>query len=134
MLAATFFLVARHVENFEPTPVTFVAEREDAARNLPAEDEKRYKIPCSLEGKENQDWGLGEALWMTLRYHVPIVSLAVVEKCIPKDEKLHFARYAPFDWLEARDWFGAMAILNYILWPLFIPFLIRRFWRGERLG
>jgi hypothetical protein len=129
LMAATFFLVARDVQNFEPSPVAFLAEHQeiDLARQPETE---RFLVPCS---EENPVWGMGEGFWMMLRYHIPIVSLAVMEKCMPTDEPIYLAG-RHFKGLESRDWFGIMAILNYMLWPLFIPFLIRKFWREERRG
>lgn len=136
LIAASLLLVAPEPENFEPSPITFVAADIAARRGVP----KEFHVPCHPATSE-EHWGRGEALWMTLRYHVPLVAFGVLEKCVPKDEPLNVSTFGWSDhplklekWFKARDWFGAMAVLNYLLWPLFIPFLIRKFWREERRG
>lgn len=74
---------------------------------------------------------------MTLRYHVPLVGAVISDEWQPADRPLRLAgtttncqdtpTSSSLDhyWPTARDWYGFMMWTNWILWPLFLPFLIR---------
>jgi hypothetical protein len=130
LMIVSFVLVATDPRNVEPT----------ANASLAIKLAPRYQALC----QPGHSWGTAEAFWMTLRYHIPLVNLGVMEDCQPADGPLHL-RYFVDDaqppkwwkslighWPTASDWFGMMALLNYILWPLFIPFLIQRIFRRDR--
>jgi hypothetical protein len=133
LMIVSFVLVATDPRNVEPTANASLAIK---AINLPP----KYQALC----QPGHTWGTAEAFWMTLRYHIPLVNLGVMEDCQPADGPLHL-RYFVDDaqppkwwkalighWPTAGDWFGMMALLNYILWPLFIPFLIQQIFRRDR--
>jgi hypothetical protein len=130
LMIVSFILVATDIRNVEPT-----ANASLAIKLAPS-----YQALC----QPGHHWGTAEAFWMTLRYHIPLVNLGVMEDCQPADGPLHL-RYFVDDakppgwwttaighWPTASDWFGLMALLNYILWPLFIPFLVQRIFRRDR--
>jgi hypothetical protein len=130
LMIVTFVLVATDRRNVEPT-----AHASLALKLAPG-----YTALC----QPGHTWGTAEAFWMTLRYHIPLVNLGVMEDCQPADGPLHL-RYFVDDakppgwwkavighWPTASDWFGMMALLNYILWPLFIPFLVQQIFRRDR--
>jgi hypothetical protein len=130
LMIVSFVLVATDPRNVEPT----------AHASLAIKLAPNYTALC----QPGHTWGTAEAFWMTLRYHIPLVNLGVMEDCQPADGSLHL-RYFVDDakppgwwkaaighWPTASDWFGLMALLNYILWPLFIPFLVQRIFRRDR--
>jgi hypothetical protein len=130
LMIVSFVFVATDIRNVEPTANASLAIRRGMG----------YQALC----QPGHIWGTAEAFWMTLRFHIPLVNLGVMEDCQPADEPLHL-RYFVDDakppawwkayighWPTASDWFGMMALLNYILWPLFIPFLVQRIFRRDR--
>ncbi|MCP3728463.1 hypothetical protein M3I53_36065 [Paraburkholderia sp. CNPSo 3272] len=161
LMLVSFVFVSGERRNFEPTiraqtlgalqarSGIYLLSRTLEARS-PAEEEEHP----TAEG-----WTLGERLWMTLQYHVPLVPVVVAEEWQASRSPLRITR--PFvaqandercvrsrshdveEWLpgcepvargfclKARDWFGAMEWLNWILWPLFLPFLIRKLRRDR---
>lgn len=74
----------------------------------------------------------GEQLWMTLRYHVPLVGAVISDEWQPADRGLTVVGLSPAGddnlppdwwprgpawerrWPRARDWYGAMLWLNWI--------------------
>lgn len=146
LMGLSLLLVANQQENFEPTAQATVAMRQAAAGQTPDMQTAgkqapgrptQFKTAC-----QNGDrWTAGDAIWMTLRYHIPLVNIGVADDCQPADGPLHLQWIAKDGaapgwwtkliggWPKAQDWFGLMAILNYILWPLFIPFFVKQIMR-----
>jgi hypothetical protein len=123
LFAISFTFVSGCRTNFESTVL---------AKVVPAGRWDKGSEPTAKQ------WTFGERLWMTLRYHVPIVGAIVSEEWQPADHELRFVgltddtgKLSPGGWASilqpawprARDWYGAMLWLNWILWPLFLPFL-----------
>jgi len=99
-------------------------------------------------GPAPDQWGVWEAVWVTTRYHVPIIGMSAVSEFEPtNDRSLAFAgigaktecrtaqaglslanpdipRGSP--WFTAETWFTLMSILSWIIWPLVLTFVIRR--------
>ncbi|MEA3032686.1 MAG: hypothetical protein QOH86_702 [Sphingomonadales bacterium] len=93
-------------------------------------------------------WGLWNDVWMTVRYHVPIIPLLVEDEYVASnDTRLDIGFPVLFQstarspvhrpgawWLTAEDWFACMSLLNWVMWPLLLTFLLRRALRAERPG
>jgi len=88
--------------------------------------------PSTLDGGAPVEarWGFGERLWVTLHYHVPLVAELMSEDWQTADRPLRL-RGTEIPWMRARDWFGMMMWLNWLLWPLFLPYIIRRVTRDR---
>ena len=122
LMAVSFALVSPAPQNFAPTLL---------AQSAPATQQKKPVTDAP------SDWPFGARLWMTLRYHVPLVGAVISDEWQPADQPVIIvgtkgcnASTAPLSfvcdhWPTARDWFGFMMWANWILWPLFLPFLIR---------
>lgn len=124
-------------ENFEPT---IAAEATDAQKHLLAagtalqdSTPRAHPTERKWDGSKNpkpEYWPLGERIWMTLRYHMPLVSAVVSDEWQPSEKPLQILGLptpaAANWWPRARDWFGIMLWTNWILWPLFLPYLIRK--------
>jgi hypothetical protein len=161
MILISFVFVSGQNSNFEPTLLaelsgartaadTAQARAEDpsagdraradfvtATATAPGSSRKQKwdenKVP------KDQYWVMGERIWMTLRYHVPLVGAVISEEWQPADRPMTFVGLSPSGgsgrpdgyrcaycyWPRARDWYATMLWLNWILWPLFLPFLIR---------
>ena len=136
LMLSSFVLISGERANFEPT---LLAELEAQKAEPPADPTKpgwdNNRIPTP------QSWGVGERLWMTLRYHVPLVGAIISEEWQPAHRPLtvsgaakpNVGRTSPDWWVlgdgywpRARDWYAIMLWTNWILWPLFLPFLIHR--------
>ena len=135
LMAVSFAFVSGNRRNFKST----LLARSISSISSNSSNSKRT-IPDTPTEKE---WVFGERVWMTLRYHVPLVGTIISDEWQPAAEgQLRFAHltddqgnlllpawwspsWAP-PWPRARDWYGAMLWLNWILWPLFLPFLIHR--------
>ena len=127
LMALSFAFVSDNPENFEATLL---------AKSIPLD-----KKPVQHDKPTADDWVFGERVWMTLRYHVPLVGAVVSDEWQPAGEPLRFKgltdkdgkivrpSWWPTDWIHrprARDWYGAMLWMNWLLWPLFLPFLIHK--------
>jgi len=125
LMAASFALISTSAKNFGPTLL---------AESLP---EARHTT-WGADGAP-REWPLGERVWMTLRFHVPLVGAIISEEWQPADRPLTIAGLTRSDgqagapdrwpfgdqyWPTARDWYALMLWTNWILWPLFLPFLI----------
>jgi hypothetical protein len=126
LMAISFAFVSGDPRNFEATLL---------AKSIPLE-----KKPVKGNTPTTDDWRFGERVWMTLRYHVPLVGAIISDEWQPADGPLRLAGLTgtdikmvlpaswPQDWVShgprARDWYGAMLWMNWVLWPLFLPFLI----------
>jgi hypothetical protein len=122
LMAASFSLVSADRNNFEPTLLAEVASGLKA--NAPA-----APGAVTREVANDGDWTVGERLWMVLRFHVPLVGAIVSEEWQPARQCLTIESHR--FWLGAaclrsRDWFAIMLWINWILWPLFLPFIIHR--------
>ncbi len=154
MLAS--FVLATDTRNFEPT---LAARTEQSERDLAraalsvthatagAGQAEAGNVERKWDDNLNpksEYWPIGEKIWMTLRFHVPLVDAVVAEEWQPSIRPMRIRFLSPdgsgdprpiawpySSWPRARDWFGAMLWLNWILWPLFLPFLIRRFTRAK---
>jgi hypothetical protein len=124
-------------ENFEPT---IAAEATDTQKRLlaagtapkgaaPGTHHAERKWDDSKKPEQEQ-WPFGERIWMTLRYHMPLVAAVVSDEWQPSDKPLKVLGLptpaAASWWPRARDWFGIMLWTNWILWPFFLPYLIRK--------
>ena len=125
LLAISFAFVSDDPRNFEATLL---------AQSIPLE-----RKPVKGNTPTSHDWSFGERIWMTLRYHVPLVGAIISDEWQAADRPLRFAGKTGTDvksalhmpwpdwaprWPRARDWYGAMLWMNWIFWPLFLPFLI----------
>jgi hypothetical protein len=126
LMAISFAFVSGDRQNFESTLL---------AQSIPLE-----KKPVKGNTPTPDEWVFGERVWMTLRYHVPLVGAIISDEWQPADSPLRFAGWTgadvkmdllpswPRGWAphapRARDWYGAMLWMNWVLWPLFLPFLI----------
>src|ERR1051326_4908858 len=83
MILSSFVLISGERANFEPT---LLAELEAQKAEPPADPTKpgwdNNRIPTP------QSWGVGERLWMTLRYHVPLVGAIISEEWQPAHRPL----------------------------------------------
>ena len=73
LMAVSFALVSPERNNFAPTLL---------ARSVPATQQNPPLTECPV------DWPFGERLWMTLRYHVPLVGAVISEEWQPADRPL----------------------------------------------
>lgn len=95
---------------------------------------------------DDRRWGLWDAVWMSARYHVPIVPMVVDDEYVASNDNwldlglpllLEPSDRAGSDrgsgeiWFTAEDWFALMSIFNWIMWPLLLTFLLRRALRDE---
>lgn len=91
-------------------------------------------------------WGLWNSVWMTARYHVPIVPIMLEDEYVASNDArldlglplfLEPANLPPAGrppgeiWASAEDYFGLMSVLNWIMWPLLLTFALRRALRAE---
>ena len=133
----SFLFISGERENFEPT---LAAEIADAQKTMLASGKDNSKEPAPHQDQERkwdehkipkeEYWPLGERVWMTLRYHMPLVSAVLSEEWQPADRPLAVSGFesTPSWWpfkLRSRDWFSIMLWANWILWPLFLPYFIR---------
>jgi hypothetical protein len=163
LMLASFVLATDRV-NFEPT---LAARSELTARQLLDADlrtqqelarppgERRQAVAAATRPHLDREWGdnqrptdqnwpIAERVWMTLRYHVPLVDAVTSEEWQPAIGDMNIRFLSPVDggtrptwwpdglyWPRARDWFGFMLWANWVLWPLFLPFLIRILTRSK---
>lgn len=141
----SLLLVSSERENFMPTLAasTLEAQRQNANISAPIYAEQRQ---WDNTGSPTADrWPFGERIWMTLRYHMPLVGAVISDEWQPADRPLIIRgvtgvlgeherpRWWPFDrWVRARDWFGFMLWINWVLWPLFLPSIIRQLTRDRQ--
>lgn len=127
-----------------------------------------YVVSATGSLPNPSSWSWGDALWTSLRYHIPVVGIAARGDFEASDnDRLYygFGGYAPDERtlreLSARrcsidadaggadraasragmaprdarftaaDWFGLMALANWIIWPLILTFLLRRLLRSN---
>jgi hypothetical protein len=77
LMAISFALVSGHPENFESTLL---------AKSIPLENEwAKGNTPTA------DKWFFGERVWMTLRYHVPLVGAVISDEWQPADRPLRFS-------------------------------------------
>ncbi|QGZ58929.1 pentapeptide repeat-containing protein [Paraburkholderia acidiphila] len=147
LMLLSFVFVSGEPANFEPTIPAKILEAQ-RKMVLPT---NAVLAPMAYDPKEHpteDEWTFGERVWMTLEYHVPLVSAVVSDEWEAAGsplrisslwvERNHDERGVPNwwpmkigAWPKARDWFGAMQWLNWILWPLFLPFLVRKISRDR---
>jgi hypothetical protein len=131
-------------EQMHPMPLS-LTDRHRLKTNAPSPEESGRTPPAP------DQWGLSERVWATLRYHIPLVDSVVTDEwqaanrplCVTDRETngqcarpqwwedlfrmLPAYCFKYIDrWPKARDWFGAMQWFNWILWPLFLPYLMRK--------
>jgi hypothetical protein len=158
LMFMSFALVSGERENFMPTLLAKLElQSHNADVSIGGNTNINYRpaYPAGAERPKStwddrgipskESWVVGERLWMTLRYHVPLVGAVISEEWQPSDRPLTMTGMTtppgrvvpdlwPFDdayWLRARDWYGIMLWLNWILWPLFLPFLIHTLSRDQ---
>jgi len=152
LMFVSFVLVSGERKNFEPTLLAELNEAQPP-RAATGDDKGARPADRAAAARENHGqpskwtadrvptedaWVFGERMWMTLRYHVPLVGAIISEEWQPADRPLKLAGmgeeappapwwwpFGHFYWARSRDWYAGMLWLNWILWPLFLPFLIR---------
>ena len=78
-------------------------------------------------------WTWGQAFWITAEAHVPLVQLFRDADWRPaKSDVVVFGRWKW--WMDAYDWFGAMSVINWILWPIYLPWQLRQLIRPQGTG
>jgi hypothetical protein len=104
-------------------------------------------------GPRTDEWGWADAFWMTVRYHIPLVGLVARSDYAPTHERgIEFAVGSQVVWpgrsntgepvlrqqyrwrllgVTPEDWLGLMALVNWMLWPLFLAYAVRRAFRGS---
>ncbi len=152
----TFGFVAREPGNFELSDASRLAVAED---RLAQSNETRVARGIGLcddgvvLGPTPDEWGVTEAFWMTVRYHIPLVGLVVRAEYEPTDDrpaayswlskqnikqcfnnsagKVAMYRQAGPEkgWFTPEDWFSAMALINWLFWPVLLTFALRRAFR-----
>jgi hypothetical protein len=134
LFAFSAAFVGSHASNFELSDnARLVLEHraganEDFARGID------HWVEGDNVGPEAGRWQLGDALWMTARYHVPIVPMAFRDEYAASNDS-PLAIGAGWKWkltfATAEDWFVLMALFNWIMWPLLLTFALRRALRAE---
>jgi hypothetical protein len=159
LMFLTFVFVAGDPRNIDATILasSLAVQKQSAARTA-AYAEVRAESAVDGEGHPTAaNWGLAERLWTTLRFHIPMVDAVVADEWQPSDGPLHMAGLAEHlqreqapgwwahvrhawpgwwplrlsGWPRARDWFAVMQWVNWVLWPLFLPFLLRKVTREK---
>lgn len=132
-------LVSGEPQNFEHTPR---AQKSGIQLVLAATHASDVR-PATGNAADKAEMPFGARLWSTLKYHIPMVSAAISDDWKPANKPLRIALLPqdkqsgkpwlwPFpEWLRARDWFGLMFWINWLLWPLFLPYLIRKLARNR---
>jgi hypothetical protein len=144
LFALSCVFVSSHASNFELTgPARLVLQGE---QGQPVEMASGIDHAFDGEnvGADPRRWRIGDAVWMTARYHIPIVPLVIEDEYAASDDnRLRFG--FPWDpprvrdagerpgaiYLSAADWFGMMTLFNWVLWPLLLTFAIRRALRED---
>jgi hypothetical protein len=164
LMFISFAFVSGERKNFEPTLLAEILRSRTAASSSNSRDldntimrgvtprdqlspfttlssASRGKLVRGPSWDENnaptvESWTIGERIWMTLRFHVPLVGAIISEEWQPARKSLLIARWRPPEahpgsawWPRARDWYAVMLWMNWILWPLFLPFLIHKLLR-----
>ncbi|WP_250487057.1 hypothetical protein [Caballeronia sp. GaOx3] len=166
LMILSFGFVSGQVLNFEPTIAarTLATLRDQKTASImpmkvlrqfvPAGDAEAGRPPVEEQSTRTERWGLGERIWATLHYHIPLVDTVVAEEwqaadrplCVTTPDKSgvcprpewwtamfqsapQFLKRYEERWPKARDWFGIMQWLNWMLWPLFLPYLARKLTR-----
>lgn len=79
-------------------------------------------------------WGIGDAVAIGLRNHVPLTSWDVRDEWQLSDDKGRALRIAGLEipWLHPEDWGMLMMALNLLAWPPFLAFALRRAFRSAQ--
>lgn len=139
-LFSTFFVSSRPA-NFELSPTArLVLEAQRPGMG----DAAGLEAHLSGQRLGPIHWGPAQALWMSARYHIPIIPMVAEDEYVAtNDDRLDFglpwertrwnsAGYHPGEvWFTAEDWFAIMSLLNWIMWPLLLTFALRRALRAE---
>lgn len=128
--------------NYEPSP-TALARTDDP----PIEGASPKEINDSLSVDaviEQDEWPVAAALFSSFNHHVPMISLLVRQDWELKDSDTFIWRIrlgsglptleAPkwvFGTITPEDWGVLMSVINWIMWPLVLTFLIRKAVRGR---
>ncbi|MES2442069.1 MAG: hypothetical protein V4574_04500 [Pseudomonadota bacterium] len=158
LFALSWVLVSHDPRNFELAESAKVSEMLRCRTPVVASGTD-YRVIDGAAIPDPASWSWLQQAWMTARYHIPIINLAVREDIKPSGDRLRLSagpaafsgeqlKAAPTDLcatpnataraseahdnrFSAEDWFGIMSILNWIMWPILLTFLLRRALRGD---
>ncbi len=158
LTAVTFVFVARNPANFELSASARTSVHEamsDGADGKTAFLSRGIEFSDDGEvlGPGPSDWSLATSWWLTARYHIPIASIASRGDYEPTDDRcvqlallpLIDLRSAPatggslpgastnacvLDDFTPEDWFSIMSLINWLLWPLGLGYLLKRAFRA----
>jgi len=82
-----------------------------------------------IHGQPPKNWGMPNSIWMTIRYHVPVIGLTVDDEWEASNTEIMNAW--GLQTITPEKWAGAMSILNWIMWPLLIGFAFRKLLRNQ---
>lgn len=100
-----------------------------------------YETGARTLHPDPEGWNLWSGFWLTVRSHVPLVSLAARTDFEPSDD-VGLACAEGF-WerictdaerrsrMTPEDWFTLMSLANWVLWPIFLTFALRRAFRDN---
>lgn len=152
LFAVSAVFVSSNASNFELSEsARLVLQNEPRSVRQKAEDQAvglasgiDFRRDGLNVGPNPEKWGVANTLWMTFRYHVPIVSMNIEgEYQASNDNRLRFRlplgkpvlRPAGTDpgriLFSAEDWFAMMSIFNWVMWPLLLTFALRRALRSD---
>ncbi len=136
--------VSSNASNFELSPAARLVLKSEGGKSAGLATGIEFQTDGLNVGPDPKRWGLGNTLWMTMRYHVPIVSMTFEDEYVASnDNRLRFrlplgnprprsAGENPGEILfSAEDWFALMSIFNWIMWPLLLTFALRRALRSD---
>jgi hypothetical protein len=133
-LFSTLF-IANHPSNFELSQPARLVLQQERGRASGLASGLDYEIRGRNAGPTAAEWGFWRTIWMATRYHVPIVDMVGREEFVASNDRdLEVGKFGltfRWTWLTAEDWFGVMAILNWIMWPLLLTFALRRALRAD---
>jgi hypothetical protein len=153
VLALVSYPLYRHPFNIEPSLARLAGA---PTRELPPFAWPYKRLVTENTRPDWTKWSVWDALWLTARTHIPLISLAVRDEWELRDEpgfhydlsafpfwerckddiqskgaNLHEPLCSKYDYLNLspQDLAGIMMVLNWILWPLLLAFLVPRLLR-----
>ena len=87
------------------------------------------QIPPGISPDKN-DWGLGNGLWFTLRYNVPIIPFNAKAQWRPNINKIYFLGFESKQ-ISAQDYAEFIEFSHWIIWSIFLIYLSGILRRGE---
>jgi len=157
LFLVSLVLVAREPRNFEIDD----SVREVLAAGDPVDRGYATCDDGTVLGPDPSKWGWMDALWLTARYHVPVIGLTARSEFKPTNDRRIIWNSKcptwddplPIHWrsaytacppiradapvvghrlpILADGWFNLMLVLNWVLWPILLTFLLRKVLRNE---